>query len=175
MRLTRRLTIAILIAASMLAACNAAASPSASSSAQSSAVASLVPGASPPANLVGKTWKLTGITETAPAFEGVVPDADRSKYTIEFQADGTFNAKADCNKIGGTYAVRRGDGDTSLPLEPGGGSISILLGASTLAACPPGSLADRFVIALGNTSSFGIESNQLTITLKDLGKLRFTS
>jgi heat shock protein HslJ len=69
------------------------------SSAQSSAVASLAPGASPPAELLGKTWKLTGITETTPAFQGVVPEADQSKYTIEFQADGTFTAKADCNQV----------------------------------------------------------------------------
>ena len=144
------------------------------SSAESSPVPSLAPGASPPAELLGKTWKLTGITETRPAFQGVVPEADQSKYTIEFQADGTFNAKADCNQVGGTYEVHRGDGRTDLPLEPGGGSISILPGASTLAACPAGSLADLFVIGLGNASSFGIDSNQLTINLGD-GTLQFTA
>jgi heat shock protein HslJ len=144
------------------------------SSAQSSAVPSLAPGASPPAELLGKTWKLIGITETRPAFEGVVPEAEQSKYTIEFQADGTFNAKADCNQVVGTYEVHRGDGRTDLPLEPGGGSMTILPGASTLAACPPGSLADLFVIGLGNASSFGIDSNQLKINLGD-GTLQFTA
>jgi para-nitrobenzyl esterase len=144
------------------------------SRAQSNVVASLAPGASPPAELLGKTWKLTGITETRPAFEGVVREADQPKYTIEFQADGTFHAKADCNEVGGTYEVHRGDGRTDLPLEPGGGSLSILPGASTLAACPPGSLADLFVIGLGNASSFGIDSNQLTIHLGD-GALEFTA
>src|SRR5712691_5343365 len=37
------------------------------SSERSRAVASLAPGASPPAELLGETWKLTGITETTPA------------------------------------------------------------------------------------------------------------
>ena len=166
MRPTKRLTIANFIAMSMLAACNAAASPS--------AVASLAGAASPPAELLGKTWKLTSITETTPAFQGVVPEADQSRYTIEFHADGTFNATADCNQVGGTYAVSRGDSRTDIPMEPGGGSISILPGASTLAACPPGSLADRFVIGLGRASSFGIESNELTINLGD-GTLKFSA
>jgi hypothetical protein len=160
-----RLTFAVLVAVSMLAACNAGASPSATP---------LSPGASPPAELVGKTWKLTGITATTPAFEGVVSEADQPRYTIEFRADGTFKATADCNDVVGTYAVRRGDGQPG-PLEPDGGSISILPGASTPAACASGSLGGLFTTGLGNTSSFGIHANQLTITLKDLGKLRFTS
>ena len=145
------------------------------SSAQSSAAASLAPGASPPAELLGKTWKLTGITEKTPAFQGVVPEADQSKYTIRFLADGTFNAKADCNQIVGTYALYRGDGRTDVPLEPGAGGVSILAGPSTLAACPPGSLADLFVVGLGNLSSYTIAANQLTLTLEDLGTLQFTA
>ena len=139
------------------------------SSARSSAVASLAPGASPPAELLGRTWKLTGITEMTPAFQGVVPEADQSKYTIEFQANGTFNATADCNQVGGTYEVHRGGSSTGTPLEPGagGGSISILPGPSTLAACPPGSLADLFVIGLGSAAGFTIAADQLTLTLGD--------
>ncbi len=143
------------------------------SSAQSSAEASLAPGASPPAELLGKTWKLTGITETTPAFQGVVPEADQSKYTIEFQADGTFNAKADCNQVSGTYEVHRGDGRTDIGLEPGGGSISILPGPSTLAACPPGSMGDLYVVGLGNASSYAIEGGQLTLRLGEGGTLVF--
>jgi len=146
------------------------------SSGQSRAVASLAPGASPPAELLGKTWKLTGVTEMTPAFQGVVPEADQSKYTIEFQADGTFNAKADCNQVAGTYEVHRGGSEPGPP-GPQGGSISILPGPSTLAACPPGSLADLFVIGLGDLSTVGledVEDGQITLTLIDGGKLQFT-
>jgi len=133
------------------------------SSAQSSAVASTAPAGSPPAELVGKTWKLTAITETTPAFQGVVPEADQSKYTIEFQADGSFSAKADCNQLSGTYQVGTG------------GSISILPGPSTMAACPEGSLADLYVVGLGNAASYAISGNQLTLTLGDGGTLQFTA
>lgn len=136
-------------------------------SAESSAQASLAPGASPPAELVGQTWKLTGITETTPAFQGAVPEVDQSKYTIEFQESRTFNAKADCNQLRGTYEVHRGDGRTDLGLEPGGGSISILPGPSTLAACSRGSIGDLYLVGLGNASSFVIEDGQLTLTLND--------
>jgi heat shock protein HslJ len=137
------------------------------SSARSRAVASLAPGVMPPAELLGKTWKLTGITAATPAFQGVVPEADQPNYTIEFQAEGTFDATADCNQVGGTYGVYRGDGRTDIPLEPEGGSISILPGPSTLAACPPGSLADLYVIGLSNASDFTIDGNQLTVRLGD--------
>jgi heat shock protein HslJ len=149
------------------------------SSAHPSGAASLPPGATPPAELLGKTWKLTAITETTPAFQGVVPEADQSKYTIEFQADGTFHAKADCNQISGTFEVHRGGDDPENPKFPvvGGGSGSILPGPSTLAACPPGSLADLFVLGLGNASGFGIDDNQLKIGIGGGGtdSLQFTS
>jgi heat shock protein HslJ len=147
---------------------------SAQSSPQSSAVASAEPGASPPADLVDKVWKLTAITELTPAFQGVVPAAEQANYTIEFQADGTFAAKADCNQVAGTYEVYRGDGSPG-PLEPGGGSISILPGPSTLAACPPGSMGDLYVVGLGNAISASFEGGQLTLTLVDGGKLVFGS
>ena len=140
--------------------------PAVPSNARSKTLASLPPGGSPPAELVGRTWKLTGITETTPAFQGVVPEADQSNYTIEFQADGTFNARADCNEVAGTYEVHRG-GTESEPPEPGGGSMSVMPGPSTLAACPPGSMGDLFVVGLSNTSSFAIEGDKLTLTLGD--------
>jgi hypothetical protein len=145
------------------------------SSARSRAVASLAPGASPPAELLGKTWKLTAITELTPAFQGVVPTAEQANYTIEFQADGTFDAKADCNQVAGTYEVHRGGSEPGPP-GPGGGSISILPGPSPLAACSPGSLADLFVIGLGNASSYAIAANQLTLRLGDrAAALQFTA
>lgn len=110
----------------------------------------------------------------------MVPAADQSRYTIEFQADGTFTAKADCNQVAGTYEVHHGgSGGGGKPLPPGpeGGDMSILPGPSTLAACPHGSLADLFVIGLGSVASFGITGNELTLTLGGGGPyaLHFTS
>ena len=55
--------------------------------------------------LTGKTWQLTAITEKVPAFQGVVPAADQANYTITFEPNGTFSAKADCNQLSGDYTT----------------------------------------------------------------------
>ena len=47
-------------------------------------------GGSSSSGLTGKTWHLTAITEKVPAFQGVIPAADQSKYAITFNADGNF-------------------------------------------------------------------------------------
>jgi heat shock protein HslJ len=111
--------------------------------------------------LTGKTWQLTAITEKVPAFQGVVPAADQANYTIEFKADGTYSAKADCNMVSGTYTTTSS------------GGLTIVLGPSTLVACPEGSLGSQYVAGLGNAASYSITDSQLTITLKDGGTLAY--
>jgi heat shock protein HslJ len=138
------------------AAATAAASPA-------EAVASAAPAASSAAtDLSGATWQLSAITEKTPAFQGVVPPADASKYTIAFNGDGTFNAKADCNNVAGTYTVGASN------------ALAITLGPSTLALCPEGSLADLFTFGLANAASYAVAGDTLTITLQDGGTLEFT-
>ena len=131
----------------------AVASPTASAATQ--------PGGSPAVGLTGKTWQLTAMTEKVPAFQGVVPDADQANYTIAFAADGTFQAKADCNQVAGTYAT------TST------GGLTIDVGPSTMVACADGSLSDLYILGLSNAASYAIASDQLTITLVDGGTLVF--
>ena len=116
---------------------------------------------SPDPALIGKAWQLTAITEKVPAFQGVVPAAEQANYTLEFKADGTFAAKADCNQVAGTYTT------TSA------GGLSIAVGPSTMAACADGSLSDLYILGLGNAASYAIASDQLTITLVDGGTLVF--
>jgi heat shock protein HslJ len=111
--------------------------------------------------LTGKTWQLTAITEKVPAFHGVVPDAQQANYTIEFKTDGSYQAKADCNQVSGTYTTTSS------------GGLTIVLGPTTLVACPEGSLSDQYIQALGNAASYAIANSQLTITLKDEGTLVF--
>jgi len=111
--------------------------------------------------LTGKTWQLTAMTTKVPAFQGVVPAADQSSYTIEFLADGTYSAKADCNMLSGTYTTTAS------------GGLTILLGPMTRALCPEGSLSDQYVAALGNARSYAIATGQLTITDSDDGTLQF--
>jgi heat shock protein HslJ len=119
------------------------------------------PAASAPADLVGRTWQLTAVTEQAPAFQGVVPPADAGKYTIQFMPDGTFSAQADCNMVSGGYAAGAD------------GSLSITPGPSTLMACPPGSMGDLYVVGLADAASYAIDGGTLTITLKAGGTLQF--
>ena len=111
--------------------------------------------------LTGKTWQLTAITEVVPAFQGVVPDADQANYTITFNSDGSYNSKADCNQLNGTYTTT------------GTGGISIELGAMTMAMCPEEALSSQFVAALGNAESYAIADSQLTLTDATGGTLVF--
>ena len=111
--------------------------------------------------LTGKTWQLSAITEQVPAFQGVVPDADQSRYTIEFLSDGTYSAKADCNSLSGTYTTT------------GTGGISIELGPMTRVACPEDSMADQFVLGLATAESYAIANDQLTLTNATGGTLVF--
>jgi heat shock protein HslJ len=138
----------------------------ASGSANSTAKATKAPaGSATPAGLAGKTWQLTAITEKTAAFQGNVPAADQKNYTIEFQSDSTFSAKADCNNVAGTFA-------TADPAATSG-DLEIVPGPSTRAACPEGSLADLYVLGLGNAASYAIADGALTITLHDSGTLTF--
>src|SRR5262245_23862688 len=105
--------------------------------------------------LTNRTWHLTAITTKKPAFQGDVPAADQSKYTIEFKSDGTYNAKADCNQTSGTYTTAS---DHSLTMAPG---------PTTLVACPAGSLSDEYIQGLTQPSSYVITGGQLTLSLDD--------
>lgn len=119
----------------------------------------IVAACSSSASLTGKTWQLTAITEKVPAFQGVVPEAQQANYTATFNTDLSLNAKADCNVVAGTYTTTSS------------GGLTITLGPSTLVACPEGSMADQYVLGLGNAASYAIANSQLTITLKDGGTL----
>jgi len=112
--------------------------------------------------LVGKTWQLTLISERQPAFQGVVPLDQQANYTITFNADATANIRADCNNVSAGWK------------EGAGASLTITPGVSTMAACGPTSMGDRFVRDLGNTVSYGVSGTTLTLNLKDAGALTFT-
>ena len=116
--------------------------------------------------LTGKDWQLTAITEKVPAYQGVVPASEQSRFTITFNDDGTFDATADCNRAAGTY-LTTGRGGTDR------GGMTIELGPSTLVACPDGSYSDLYLHALGQADSYVVGDDGLTITLKDGGTLTF--
>lgn len=113
--------------------------------------------------LTGKTWHLTAITEKVPAFQGVIPAADQSKYAITFNADGTFSATADCNQVSGSYKTSGSNGLTITP------------GASTMAFCGEASFGTQFVEGLSKSASYTVSGNDLTITLADGGTMTFVA
>ena len=64
--------------------------------------------------LTGTTWQLSSVTEKVPAFQGVVPPEDQSRYTITFNEDGTAAIKADCNNVAATYTTE----ETNIEIVP---------------------------------------------------------
>lgn len=102
------------------------------------------------AGIVGSVWKWNGTVYSDG--KRVVPP-DPKSYTVQFLKDGTLAVKADCNSKGGSYAVK-------------GDKISITITNSTLAACPEGSLEDRFVHDLtGGAARFALESDAPSLDL----------
>lgn len=127
---TRSLLIAVTVATVALAGCSLTGSSSDS--------------------LTGTTWQWVASETSVPASISNVPDPEN--YTITFNDDGSFNAKADCNSVGGEYTT--GDG----------GTMTITLGPSTLVACPEGSADFLFTAALGSTTAYKIDAGQLVLT-----------
>jgi len=112
--------------------------------------------------LTGTTWQLSSVTEKVPAFQGVVPPEDQSRYTITFNEDGTAAIKADCNTVAATYTTEETN-------------ISIVPGPSTLVACPDDSLSDKFVAGLSSATTYNIRPSGLTLYILNEGQLEFVA
>ncbi len=112
--------------------------------------------------LTGKTWQLTAVTEQVPAFQGVVPAEEQTKYTITFGTDGKYAGTADCNVIAGTYTTSGSDG------------ITINAGPSTLAMCADDSFGPIFAHAITTATTYKIANDQLTLTNAAGGTLTFS-
>lgn len=119
----------------------------------------------PEVGLIGRAWQLTAVTLVNPPFQGAVPSAQQASYTIEFRADGTFTARADCNTVNGSY--------TAADPNASSGSLSIVPGPSSVVACPEGSYGDLYVISISSAASYAIANSQLVITLSDAGTLQY--
>jgi heat shock protein HslJ len=112
-------------------------------------------------DITGTTWRLISLETQRPEFSAIVPVEGQLNYTIEFNEDGTFSAKADCNQLAGTYEIVRD------------GVLTITPGPSTLAECGEDSLSNEYIQALGQAGSYTIAENQMTLTLLDDGTLTF--
>ena len=112
-------------------------------------------------DLTGKTWQMVSLDTQRPQFSAIAPGGPSDSYTITFNADGNFQATADCNQVGGTYTVQ----DLSV--------LTIVPGPSTLAECGEESLGDEYVAALAQAVAYTIAGDELNITLVDDGILTF--
>ncbi|MCU0477805.1 MAG: META domain-containing protein [Chloroflexi bacterium] len=110
-------------------------------------------------SLTGKTWQWNTWTTLTPQTQTDVPDP--SSYTVEFKSDGTFQAKADCNNVSGTYITSASQ------------ALKITLGPTSLAACGPDSLSEMFVEKLGLATAYTFFRSEMTINLQDLGTMTF--
>jgi heat shock protein HslJ len=120
------------------------------------AACSLLPGSG---GLTGKAWQWTGSTTQVPASQSVVPNPEN--YTIQFNADGTYNARADCNQMNGAYTTSGTNGLTILP------------GPMTRAFCGEESLDLTFVGSLTATSTYSIANGLLTLAAADGSTMSF--
>lgn len=110
-----------------------------------------VMGANP---LVGVVWEWAALIKAKLATQTVVPNP--SSYTLIFGDAGEVLFKADCNSGNGTYTLT----DDVLKITPG---------AMTRVACPPGSLSNDMVTALGQVTSYLIDGGDLVLRLGETG------
>jgi len=110
-------------------------------------------------DITGTEWKWQG------SEVGVGPSLspqDPSQYTLLFKKDGSLDILADCNRVGGSYVIE-------------GVSLSITVGATTLMACPPGSLDTQFKTQLSQANTYELKNGKLYIGLiSDMGTMKFS-
>jgi para-nitrobenzyl esterase len=112
-----------------------------------------------PSDALDVTWLWESLVTPV---ETVRPDRPEL-YTLQFDRSGRVAVRADCNRGSSQYTVSAGR--------------RITLGAMALtrAACPPGSLSDRFARDVGRVSSYFVRDGALFLEMPvDSGTFRFT-
>lgn len=111
-----------------------------------------------PTMITGTTWQWEETQTPVEKITSPAPD----RYTLLLLPDGRANSRFDCNRGGGSYRI----------VEPG--RISFGTMATTMMACPPGSLDRRFAKDLGQAGSYFVEGGKLYLELPaDNGTMRF--
>ncbi len=103
-------------------------------------------------DMIDILWQWTSLEEPAPA--PGIGVGDPSLYDIVFRADGTYSAKADCNRLNGTYTMN-------------GSQLAINPGITTLAACEPESMSDQYLSFLWSVTGVGQNEGLLVLLLDD--------
>ena len=109
--------------------------------------------------IVGVPWHWTGLVGAQPGGQQLLPEP--GKYTLTLNQDGTYQAKADCNTVRGTFTIE-------------GNKINLGPGPTTAMDCGPDSLSQQYLTLLGNVETFSANAGRLTLTLKeDKGNMVF--
>lgn len=103
-----------------------------------------------PASLAATSWQLVKFT----GGDGKVltPD-DKSKYTLAFNANGTLNARIDCNLGRGGWK------------SAGKGQLELGAMAVTRAMCPPGSIDHEIAKRLHHVRSYVMKDGHLFLSM----------
>ena len=116
------------------------------------------PESSHPSDLAGVTWQWVS---TSTAGEHLTVDAP-SRYTLQFDRSGRLAVRADCNRGAGGYRLLADQ------------RIDIGAVALTRAACPPGSLSDRFVADVSRVTRYSFDGREFILQLTgSAGTLHF--
>lgn len=107
-------------------------------------------------DIVDIEWQWSGLVETEPASQSVVPDPE--SYTITFSNDGTYSIKADCNRGSGTYTLE-------------GNELTIAPGPITLAYCGSDSLDSQYLSLLNNVINVSMDNDQLILGMGNNGDI----
>jgi heat shock protein HslJ len=111
------------------------------------------------ADIIGFVWKWERFNDKTNLHNIVVDDPD--KYTLILLSNGTYQVKADCNRMQGLYILE-------------GKNIKISPGAATLVECQPGSQYAGYLKRLNEVVSFVLHENKLVLNLlPDGGDLVF--
>lgn len=89
--------------------------------------------------ITGVEWQWQSVTNQTTDETTTVPNP--GNYTITFNDDGTFEGKADCNNISGSWSQENG--------------FSITVGPSTMAFCGEASLDQQYLDLLNNVAAGG--------------------
>jgi len=100
-------------------------------------------------NLGETSWQLVKFQSSDD--KTVTPD-DKSKYTLQFSADGGLSARIDCNRGRGTW-------------KSSGAGLQLGPLALTRAMCPPGSLHDQIVKHWDYIRSYLVKDGHLFLSL----------
>ena len=109
--------------------------------------------------LTGRSWHLVQIMSMDDSTDA---PADRSRYTLTFDADGGVQIRADCNRGMGTWE------------SPQPGQLTFGDIAATRAQCPPGSLHDRYLAQFPWVRSYVMRDGNLFLaTMADGAIIEF--